>query len=80
MEKRFGKGSEEFTMFTDYWQFVQKYYIPEPQDEWWEELINEADKLARKYGNTHYIRDLVLAHIHDVERRYKDGNKDRTEN
>lgn len=74
-EMRFEKGSKEWTMFTDYWQFVQKYYIPESQDEWWEELINEADKLARKYGNTHYIRDLVLAHIHDVERRYKSGKE-----
>ena len=75
MEKRFGKGSEEFTMFTDYWQFVQKYYIPEPQDKWWEELIREADKLARKYGNPQFIRDLVLAHVNDVERRWKNAEK-----
>ena len=75
MEKRFGKGSEEFTMFTDYWQFVQKYYIPEAPDAWWEELIREADKLARKYGNTQFIRDLVLAHVNDVERRWKNAEK-----
>lgn len=74
-EKRFGKGSEEWTMFTDYWQFVQKYYIPEPQDAWWEELISEADKLARKYGNTQYIRDLIFAHTNDVERRFRDARK-----
>lgn len=75
MEKRFGKGSEEFTMFTDYWQFVQKYYIPEPQDEWWEELIREADKLADKYGKTQYIRDLIMAHVNDCERRSKDAKE-----
>jgi hypothetical protein len=74
-EVKFGKETKEWGMFVDYWQFVQKYYIPEPQDEWWEELISEADKLARKYGNTQYIRDLVLAHIHDVERRYKSGKE-----
>ena len=74
-EVTFNKNSKEWGMFVDYWQFVQKYYIPEPQDKWWEELISEADKLARKYGNTQYIRDLVLAHIHDVERRYKSGKE-----
>ena len=74
-EVKFGKETKEWGMFVDYWQFVQKYYIPEPQDEWWEELINEADKLARKYGNTHYIRDLVLAHIRDIERRWKNAEK-----
>lgn len=71
MEKRFGKGSEEFVMFTDYWNFVQKYYIPEPQDEWWDELVREADKLADKYGKSYFIRDLIVAHINDVERRSK---------
>ena len=74
-EVKFGKETKEWGMFVDYWQFVQKYYIPEPQDKWWKELISEADKLARKYGNTQYIRDLVLAHIHDVERRYKSGKE-----
>lgn len=75
MEKRFGKGSEEFTMFTDYWQFVQKYYIPEPQDEWWEEFDREANKLAEKYGKTQYIRDLILAHVNDVERRSENAKE-----
>lgn len=73
MEKRFGKGSEEFTMFTDYWQFVQKYYIPESQDDWWDELVKEADKLANKYGKSQYIRDLIMAHVNDCERRFKDA-------
>ena len=71
MEKRFGKGTEEFTMFTDYWQFVQKYYIPEPQDEWWEEFIKAGDNLIKKYGKTEYIKALVMAHASEVERRFK---------
>jgi hypothetical protein len=74
-EVKFNKNSKEWEMFVNYWQFVQKYYIPEPQDEWWEELISESDKLARKYGNTQYIRDLILAHIGDVERRWKNAEK-----
>ena len=74
-EVTFNKNSKEWGMFVDYWQFVQKYYIPETPDAWWEELIREADKLARKYGNTQFIRDLVLAHVNDVERRWKNAEK-----
>lgn len=68
MEKRFGKGTEEFVMFQDYWKFIQKYAEPEDNDSYWEELAKESDAICRKYNNRQFIRDLVIAFISETER------------
>lgn len=49
--KRFIKGADEYTFFTDYWNFCQKNWIPD-SSEFWEKLLVDADKLTKKYSNT----------------------------
>ena len=47
----FGKDSEERQMFIDLWDFCQKYWIVEDNDEYWAELIKAADEFAEKHPN-----------------------------
>ena len=67
MEKKFAKGSSEWMMFMDYWAMCQKYWKPEKTDEWWDEVISEIDKFAKKYGSTVFVRGLCMALINKLE-------------
>ena len=66
-EVKFAKGSEEWQLFMDYWALCQKYWKPEKTDEWWDEVISEIDKFAKKYGSTVFVRGLCMALINKLE-------------
>lgn len=66
-EVKFAKGSEEWQMFMDYWALCQKYWKPEKTDEWWDEVISEIDKFAKKYGSTVFVRGLCMSLINKLE-------------
>ena len=51
---KFEKGSREFAFFADFWKMVQKYYLPEDTDEYWDNLIAEAAQLKKKYDGDFY--------------------------
>ena len=78
MEQKFSKGSWQWNFFQEYWKFVQKYYIPEDTDEWWEEVDSESKKLKKKYGNTQFVRDLIMAHMNKLERKSKQNGSSGT--
>ena len=71
--RKFEKGSESWKLFQDYWKFVQDYAIPEKKDEFWNEVISAGDVLCRKYGNGQYCKDLVMAHINELEGKIRVG-------
>ena len=66
-EVKFAKGSEEWQMFMDFWALCQKYWKPEKSDEWWDEVISEIDKFAKKYGSTVFVRGLCMALINKLK-------------
>ena len=66
-EVKFAKGSEEWQMFMDYWALCQKYWKSEKTDEWWDEVISEIDKFAKKYGSTVFVRGLCMSLINKLE-------------
>lgn len=70
--KKLEKGSEEWQFFKDYYEFRQKYYEADNSEEWFEKLIHAADQFYEKYKNVsfaEYVKQLILAHISDVDRR-----------
>lgn len=70
--KKLEKGSDEWQFFQDFWRFRQQYYEPEDSDEWFDEVINESEKLFSKYKNTgfkEFAKRLITAHIEDLDRR-----------
>lgn len=74
MERRLGKGTEEFQFFTDYWQFRQKYYEADNDEDWFLEMMNAGESLMLKYSETDfakYARQLVFSHFEFVEDKWK---------
>lgn len=70
--KQIKKGSDEAQFFNEYLVFRQKYYECENQDDF-EILVAQADELTKKYENCDfgkYARQIVLAHLEDVEVRW----------
>ena len=72
MKVKFEKGSEQWQLFVDYYKFIQDYGAPEDSDDWWQELFTKSTELCYKYGNQQYIRDLVMAHVNELERKAKE--------
>ena len=74
MKKMFEKGSDEWKFFVDYYKFIQDYALPEQSDTFWDELFHAADSLCKKYNNKQYYRDLVMAHLNELEGKIRVGN------
>ena len=47
--KNFGKGTEEWMMFVEFWQMCKDFWIAENTDEYWNELIQKSNEFAEKY-------------------------------
>ena len=43
----------------------------DPEDEYWEELINAGDAFCKKYGNSIFSRKLIMAFIEKLEEESK---------
>ena len=71
MKKMFEKGSDEWKFFVDYYKFIQDYALPEQSDTFWDDLFHTADSLCKKYNNKQYYRDLVMAHLNELEGRIR---------
>lgn len=81
---KFEKGSSEWYMFQEYWKLCQKFWIPEDNDDYWEEVVKETDDFYKKYKNIILTKGIVLALVECLEKSYKkkvisDGHKDRTQ-
>lgn len=61
-EAKIKKGTEEWQLFNDYWVFCQKHWNAENTDDYWEQLIAQADEFAKKY-NTPFATKLALAFV-----------------
>lgn len=77
--KVFGKDSEEWLMFREYWQLCQKYYIPEDDENYWNSLVKSIGMFNLKYKND-FANELTIAFFNTVEKMYKQKcqNKRRT--
>ena len=69
--KKFSKGSEEWMMFTDFWNLCQKYWIVEDTDEYWEGVIRSANDFQKKYNHILLSRRLALAFVDSMEDVFK---------
>lgn len=61
-----------YGMFTAAWKLFKGYAdIQQTENERWEQLVNESDKIARSYGNCRLARDLLSAAVAELERQSK---------
>lgn len=57
-EAKFEKNSPEWKMFRDLYQIIEKYWIPEDTDEYWNSVIDATDDFTAKY---HQLHPMVVA-------------------
>lgn len=73
---KFAKASREFSMFTDYWLYCQKYWGVEKDNEtYWEEAVEEGHKFHEKYKDIPLSSHLVVAYMNSLEDRSKSDKK-----
>ena len=73
------KLKEYFDIFTACWKFFRKYVElikKMDKDSYWEALVNESAKIYAKYGNTEFVKDLLVAATKEIERIYKEERMD----
>ena len=55
------RGTEEFEMFGDYFQFCKKYWNVKETDEYWEKFIEDGNVFVKKYIGFDFAKDLFWA-------------------
>ena len=71
---KFQKGTEEWLMFMDYWNLCQRHWVVEKADDYWEQLIQEANAFIAKYENIELAKNLALALVNTQEQILKERN------
>lgn len=64
---KFEKGSREWYMFQDYWKLCQKFWIPENNDKYWDDMVKESREFMKKYEDVKLSRMLSPAFIEYLE-------------
>lgn len=70
MRRQLTKADAEFQMFTDYYKIYQDFYVPEDNDNYWQELARAVDEFYKKY-KTKLAKDLAIAYLNSREEAYK---------
>lgn len=69
--KRFEKGSVEWGMFQDFWKMAQKFYVPEDDQNYWEELTNEQVRYQEKYKEIALAQEMNVGLGRALEKMYR---------
>lgn len=71
---KFGKGSNEWQMFVDFWNICQDYWEPEDTDEYWEKVIDRMNFFTNKY-KLEFATKMANAFIESQEKILKEKKK-----
>lgn len=75
----FSKESANYKSFVDFWLIIQKYWIPEDEDYYWDGLCGEAEKFAYKYqeqvSQAHYLAVMVMDFFDSLWRKQRKGKE-----
>ncbi len=58
---KFEKGSSEFQWFGQFWQIVQKHWIPEADDFYWDSLTSDVNELYEKFKDNEKLERFTKA-------------------
>ena len=57
------KGTEEWMMFGDFFNYCKKYWEMKDTDEYWELAIEDGNKLCDKYKDIPMVKKIVMAFL-----------------
>lgn len=64
----FGKGSEEWKMFADFYKLCEKFWTPPSTEDkaWWDEMWSATIEFKNKYcdDKSKFAEELIMA-LHD---------------
>lgn len=71
---KFEKGSQEWTLFQDYWKLCQEFWETEGNDEYWQQAVKAADDFIKKYRgkNEFFARKLASALMDTISEKEKE--------
>ena len=64
------KGTEEWMFWSEFFQFCKKYWDVREDDEYWSMIIQDADKLYRKY-NSYLSKKFIIAFLDVQSKKYQ---------
>lgn len=61
-----------FRFFQDLWRFFREHSQPVSADEWWSRSLDEADRLARRYGESRFAVRMISTVMEEIENYYRE--------
>lgn len=56
-------------VMDDFKEYMTQTMVVEQSGEYWTELVERGEELAKKYNENKFVLDLILAHINACNRR-----------
>lgn len=75
--KKFDKGSEEWEMFSSFWKICQRFWEPEDNDEYWDQVTKSIDEFCEKHkkDNEIFAKEITFALAATLDKKYKNKIK-----
>lgn len=67
----FDENSKERFMIIDYWKLIQKFWIPEGNEDYWDAVIRETDKFYKKHKDIVLTKDIAVAFVDSLDKKYR---------
>ena len=63
-----------FRLFQDLWRFFREHSQPVSAEEWWSRSLDQADRLAKRYGESRFAVRMIQEVLEEIERIYRERN------
>lgn len=70
---KFEKKSKEWYMFQEYWKICQKFWIPEDNDDYWDQMNADVSKFMKEYEGISLARELAVSLIETLDKQHRMG-------
>lgn len=60
-----------FRLFQDLWRFFREHSQPVSAEEWWSRSLEQADRLAGKYGESRLAVRMIQAVMEEIDEIYR---------
>lgn len=71
-EVKFSKNDLEWTTLNEFWSILQKYYVPEDTEEYWEKVVSDVNVFGGKEPKL-LRRELAKTLINVLEQKYRES-------
>ena len=61
-----------FRFFQDLWRFFREHSQPVSADSWWSKSLDQADQLAKRYGEQQFMVRMISIVLEEIERIYRE--------